>query len=75
MEKKSFNCGFMDVSDTLFANSKEPHQTGFAYRVAHIVDAAIPGGKAMEVTFKPWEDIPADRVLLEDRPMTAGITN
>jgi hypothetical protein len=58
-----------------FANSKEPHQTSFAYSAAHIIDASIPGGKAMDVTFKFGEDIPADRILLRPQPMTSGITN
>ena len=55
--------------------AKERHQTSFAYMVSHIVDAAIPGGKAMEVMFKLREDIPAERILLQARPMASGVTN
>jgi len=73
--KNGFPLWFYGCIRYTFANSKEPHQTSFAYMVAHTVDAPIPGGKAMDVTFKLGEDIPADRILLDPRPMTSGITN
>jgi hypothetical protein len=74
-DNKVFQLWFYGCVRYTYANSTEAHQTSFAYRVAHTVDAPIPGGKAMDVSFKPWEDIPADRIVLEPRPMTAGKTN
>jgi hypothetical protein len=74
-QNKVFQLWFYGCIRYTFANSKAPHQTSFAYRVSHLVDASIPGGKAMDVSFKPWEDIPGERILLESRPMTAGVTN
>jgi hypothetical protein len=73
--KKVFQLWFYGCIRYTFANSTKQHQTSFSYRVSHIVDAPIPGGKAMDVSFKPWEDIPAERIWLEERPMTSGITN
>src|ERR1700730_2672191 len=73
--KEVFQLRFYGCVRYTFANSKEPHQTSFVYRVSHLVDAQIPGGKAIDVTFRPWEDIPADRIFLEARPMTSGVTN
>jgi hypothetical protein len=73
--EKGFPLWFYGCIRYTFANSKEPHQTSFAYMVAQIVDASIPGGKAMDLAFKLGEDIPAERILFEARPMTSGLTN
>jgi hypothetical protein len=72
--KNEFQLRFYGCIRYNAANDKEPHQTSFAYRVSRIVDAPIPGGKA-QTTFTPWEDVPADRIFIETRPMAAGITN
>jgi hypothetical protein len=72
--KRMFQLWFYGCVRYNLPNSKEPHQTSFAYSVAHIVDAPIPGGKA-QTGFTEWEDVPADRILIEPRPLAAGITN
>src|SRR5207244_2167871 len=49
------------------------HQTSFAYRVFKIVDA---GPNFQTITeFTPGEDVPADHLLFQERPMTAGRTD
>jgi hypothetical protein len=73
--KNGFQLWFYGCIRYKFANLKEPHQTSFAYQVVHIVDAPIPGGKAMDLFFKFGEDIPEDQILLRPQPMTSGITN
>jgi hypothetical protein len=72
--EKQFQLFFYGCIRYKFANTKSPHQTSFAYRVSRLVDAAIPGGKAAS-GFTPWENVPADRILIEPRPMAAGITD
>jgi hypothetical protein len=53
----------------------EPHQTSFAYRAWHEVQAGIPGGIAADYTFAIGKDVPADKIRLDPRPMAAGTTN
>jgi hypothetical protein len=73
--KNGFQLWFYGCIRYKFANSKEPHQTSFAHQVAHIVDAPVPPGKAMDVFFKFGEDTPADQIRLRPQPMASGITN
>jgi hypothetical protein len=59
--------------------SKQPHESSFAYRVAHLVPAHAPPGVnikwAQELELIPYENIPASQLLFEERPLTAGPTN
>jgi hypothetical protein len=55
--------------------SKDPHQTGFAYEVGHLIDAPMPFGRALELNFTNHENVIADRIWMESRPWLAGPTN
>jgi len=56
-----------------FAESKIPHKTGFAFRAGNIIDVpGAPGGKAMEVGFRPYVNVPAKQIRLDPRPMALG---
>ena len=74
-DKNGFQIVFYGCVRYKFANLKEPHQTSFAYQVAHLVDAPTSTGKATDFFFKFGEDIPVDRILLRPQPMISGITN
>jgi hypothetical protein len=73
--KKTFQLWFYGCVRYTFANSNDAHQTSFAYRLGHIVEAPIPGGKALVPGFKFMENIPGDKLWFESRPRTAGITD
>jgi hypothetical protein len=71
----SFQLWFYGCVRYNLGDSDIPHQTGFAYRVSQIVDAAIPGGKAMEISFQPWVNVPASRIHIEPRPMSVNVAD
>lgn len=73
-DKTEFQLFFYGCIRYKLANTEMRHQTSFAYRVFRLVDAPIPGGRAAS-GFTPWQDVPADHVLIEPRPMAAGVTN
>ena len=68
---RAFQLWFYGCVHYNFANSNQRHKTSFAYRVLHIVDDQ----GARDFTFRPWEDIPANRIVIEPRPMTSGTTD
>jgi hypothetical protein len=47
------------------------HQTGFAFNVAKIVAAPVPGGKASSL-FNAWESVSASSILFTPMPLASG---
>lgn len=70
--KDRFQFWFYGCVSYRFSGSDKPGITPFAYRVARIVKADIPGGKAKEVLFRGREDVPVEEISFEARPWASG---